>query len=91
MRKEEFISLVSEVIKENPSWFGDMIQATQYGILDKLKEEQQKRCDAETVCMVLYEKVYNDDNGLVDQIKEKSKAVIREAIMYKGTNYAKNL
>jgi hypothetical protein len=91
MEKEIFLNYVAETIKANPSWFGEMINATQYAVLQRLKEEQHKRADAESIVMVLYEKVYNDDNSFTEQMKDKAKEVLKNSGMFKGTKYVNKL
>lgn len=89
MRREQFIQFVKETIEKNPDWFGDMIQASQYAVLDRLDTERQRRVDAESIVMVLYQKVYKEDDALMDQMEDKAKEVLKKA--WEGTEYAKNL
>lgn len=90
MTKDQFLNFVAATIKDNPDWLGDMIKATQQGVLKRLEEEQKKKADAESIVAMMYSKVYLDDDSMVEVLKERAKSVLRESI-YKGTQFANNL
>lgn len=92
MKQEEFEKFVRDTICEHPDWIAGTIQAMNYGALDRVAKEVDRRANADTaLCFVLStEKGKEALKGL----KPDQKASVKKAVnagSFGGTPWSKSL
>lgn len=90
-QRSMFLSAVQEYVKDDPTLFTEIVQRMQQAIDDRLREGNEKRVEAETVAVMLFDLAPKAKLAKMEMWRVRIIKVICSTHLLSGTEYAKKL